>query len=117
MSTSTAPDLTGVHAKLDRAEEHISALRDEIRPLMEGLSYACFETRHNVLDDSYSVIFHEVEPMPVVRWGVIELPEAQLHTSAGFRGTTVLGEPGHEDTRLREFRTAPSDIRQLVSQI
>jgi len=83
MSTSTAPDLTGVHAKLDRAEEHISALRDEIRPLMEGLSYARFETRHNVLDDSYSVIFHEVEPLPVIRWAVIELPEAQLHTQRG----------------------------------
>jgi hypothetical protein len=71
MSSPPPPDLTGVHAKLDRAEEHMDALRDEIRPLMEALSFATFETRHNVLDDSYAVIMREAAALPVVRWGVV----------------------------------------------
>jgi hypothetical protein len=71
MSTPPAPDLTGVHAKLDRAEEHIDALRDEIKPVMEGLTSAQAETRHNVLDDSYSVIMRQSAALPVVRWGIM----------------------------------------------
>jgi hypothetical protein len=71
VSNPPTSDLTGVHAKLDRAEEHMDSLRDEIRPLMEGLSFAEFETRHNVLDDSYSVIMRETAALPVVRWGVM----------------------------------------------
>jgi hypothetical protein len=71
MSAPPVPDLTGVHAKLDRAEEHMDALRDEIRPLMEGLSSVQGETRHNVLDDSYSVIMRGSAALPVVRWGVL----------------------------------------------
>jgi hypothetical protein len=71
MSNPPTPDLTGVHAKLDRAEEHIDALRDEIKPVMEGLTSAQAETRHNVLDDSYSVIMRQSAALPVVRWGVM----------------------------------------------
>lgn len=35
---------------------------------------------------------------------------------AGFKCTTVFGEPGNEDTRLGDFRETLKDIRQLVSQ-
>jgi hypothetical protein len=67
----TALDLTDTHAKLDRAEEHINTLSDEIDSFVAGDSYARFEARFNPIDESYSVIFHENKPLPIQRWGVL----------------------------------------------
>jgi len=68
---SAALDLTDVHAKLDRAEEHINDLSDEIDSFVNGESYGSFEARLNPIDESYSMIFRENKPLPVSRWGVL----------------------------------------------
>jgi len=66
---SAALDLTDVHAKLDRAEEHINDLSDEIDSFVNGESYGSFEARLNPIDESYSMIFRENKPLPVSRLG------------------------------------------------
>jgi hypothetical protein len=71
VTTPTAPDFTDLHAKLDRAEEHINTLSDEIDSFVAADSYARFEARFNPIDESYSVIFHENQSLPVQRWGVL----------------------------------------------
>lgn len=48
--------------------------------------------------------------------GLVEITDAEMRASAGFKCTTVFGEPGNEDTRLGDFRETLKDIRQLVSQ-
>ena|SRR5215216_1432686 len=65
VTTTSAPpalDFTDVHAKLDRAEEHINTLSDEIDAFVNGDSYGRFEARLNPIDESYSMIFHETNP-------------------------------------------------------
>jgi hypothetical protein len=71
VTTPIPPDFADVHAKLDRAEEHINQLSEAIDSFVAGQSYARFEARFNPIDESYSVIFHENQPLPVQRWGVL----------------------------------------------
>jgi hypothetical protein len=44
--------------------------------------------------------------------GLVEITDAEMRASAGFKCTTVFGEPGNEDTRLGDFRETLNDIRQ-----
>src|SRR5207248_11185539 len=68
VTTPTPPDLTGVHLKLERADQHITALGDEITEF--GRDYITYELRQGKLDDSYAVHFHFTKPIPP-RWGVM----------------------------------------------
>jgi hypothetical protein len=69
VTTPASPDLAGVHQKIDRAEEHFKALDNEIMGFAGG-GHISTEIRQNVLDDSYSVIFHQSAPTPL-RFGLL----------------------------------------------
>lgn len=69
--------LDGCRAKLDRAENQLDALGDEMREIVEGDAYT-FSGQFNEVDYSLSVVLEEQRQLPVVDLG-LALGEAVHH--------------------------------------
>jgi hypothetical protein len=69
--------LNGCRAKLDRAENQLDALGDQLRNIFEGDAYTV-GGQFNEVDYSISIVLEEREQFPVIEWG-LALGEAVHH--------------------------------------
>jgi hypothetical protein len=95
MRTVARPALTGQLAIPLRITEVIYA--DPNTPVDEGIAVARYKA--------------PAEVSPIIGMPV---PGSQVHIHAKIRLTTVFGEPGHEDTRIADFRTVLSNVSAIV---
>jgi hypothetical protein len=63
------PPLDGPRAKIDRAENQLNALSEQIRQVMQADVYAS-SAELNPIDDSYAVILEKQREIPVTEWGL-----------------------------------------------
>src|SRR5260370_21561675 len=97
MRTVAKPTLTGQLAIPLRITEAIYA--DPHTPVEEAMALARYKAQADVAP---------IIGMPV--------PGSQVHMHARIRLTTVFGEPGHEDTRIADFRTALDNVSAIVDR-
>jgi hypothetical protein len=72
-------------------------------PLEDGAALARYKTRALAQGDLAA--------------GMLDFPGQQFQMHVQLNLTTVFGEPGNEDTRIRDFRTCLKDARYIVDRL